>query len=188
MNTKKLAATFAILMMALGIAGFAYAHWSETVYIQGEVTTGYVDLEWSFDYILRQDKDVAYLEYYIEDGYLEVGLYNVYPCLTVELWIDIHNTGTIPVKLYDYDCGITENSTDLTPWIEIVCEEFYGVDGNGDNIVGSCEQLDPCDSVYYHVIIHFMQDDGQGNVMPEGASMGFCAWFEWVNWNAEIPA
>jgi len=37
METKKLMATFAILMIALGIAGFAYAHWSEKVYIEGEV-------------------------------------------------------------------------------------------------------------------------------------------------------
>jgi hypothetical protein len=33
-------AAFAILIMALGIAGFAYAHWSKTLHITGIVTTG----------------------------------------------------------------------------------------------------------------------------------------------------
>jgi len=37
METKKLMATFAILIIALGIAGFAYAHWEKTVTIDGEV-------------------------------------------------------------------------------------------------------------------------------------------------------
>ena len=40
MKTKRIMAAFAILMMALGIAGFAYAHWSRTLYITGIVTTG----------------------------------------------------------------------------------------------------------------------------------------------------
>lgn len=40
METKKIMATFAILMMALGVAGFAYADWSRTLYITGIVSTG----------------------------------------------------------------------------------------------------------------------------------------------------
>jgi hypothetical protein len=187
METKKLMATFAILMMALGIAGFAYAHWSETVYIEGDVTTGYLELEWSFEYNLIQGKDVAWADYKLDDGYLWFGLYNVYPCLTVELWIDVHNTGTIPVKLYNWNFGLEEGSTDLSPWIKILDKNFYGVDGNKDGVPGSIEQLDPCDSVVLYVKLHFMQEDGQGNTMPQDAWMGFWAWLEWVNWNAEIP-
>lgn len=40
METKKIMATFAILMMALGGTGFAYAQWRQTLYITGIVTTG----------------------------------------------------------------------------------------------------------------------------------------------------
>ena len=185
MDTKKIAAMFAVLMLALGVAGFAYAHWSEFVYIEGEVTTGCLDLEWSFDYNLTQNKPVAYIEYDIDDGDLWVGLYNAYPCLYVELWVDVHNTGTIPVKLLSYDCGT--GGTDLTPWIEVTFEEFYGIDGNKDGIEGSLEQLDPCDSVYYHVILHFMQENAAEELLPEDAYMDFWYTFEWVNWNAVIP-
>jgi len=40
METKKIMATFTILVMALGGAGFAYAHWSKTLHITGIVTSG----------------------------------------------------------------------------------------------------------------------------------------------------
>jgi len=39
-QTKKIMATFAVLTMALGVAGFAYAHWNRTLHIVGLVTTG----------------------------------------------------------------------------------------------------------------------------------------------------
>lgn len=47
METKKIMATFAILMMALGGAGFAYAHWSKTLYMTGIVTTGEINMMFS---------------------------------------------------------------------------------------------------------------------------------------------
>lgn len=186
MDTKRLASTFAILMLALGIAGFAYANWSSTINIEGEVTTGYIELEWSFDYKLIQEKPVAYAEYKIEDGLLWFGLYNVYPCLEVELRIDVHNKGTIPAKLYNWNFGLEEGSTDLRPWIKIIDSNFYGEDGNQDGTVGSIGQLDPCDSVVLYVKLHFVQEDEQGNKMPQNAQMYFWARLEWVNWNAEI--
>jgi hypothetical protein len=47
METKRIMAIFAILMMALGGAGFAYAHWSKTLYITGVVTTGEIKVMFS---------------------------------------------------------------------------------------------------------------------------------------------
>lgn len=40
METKKLMATFAILMIALSVAGFVYAAWRDYVYIEGTVHMG----------------------------------------------------------------------------------------------------------------------------------------------------
>jgi len=40
METKKTMATFAVLMVALAVAGFVYAHWSDVLYINGEVKMG----------------------------------------------------------------------------------------------------------------------------------------------------
>lgn len=47
MEAKKIMATFAILVMTLGGAGFAYAHWSKTLYITGIVTTGEINVMFS---------------------------------------------------------------------------------------------------------------------------------------------
>ncbi|MEM4701605.1 MAG: hypothetical protein QXZ51_05635, partial [Candidatus Bathyarchaeia archaeon] len=44
MDTKKLFATFAILMLALGVAGFAYAHWEKIVTVDGEIKSGKLNL------------------------------------------------------------------------------------------------------------------------------------------------
>jgi hypothetical protein len=44
---SKMTALFATLMIALMVAGFAYAHWSETLYINGVVKTGKLDVEFS---------------------------------------------------------------------------------------------------------------------------------------------
>lgn len=184
MDTKKIAATFAILMIALGTAGLAYAHWSEFVWVYGTIETGCTGLEWSFDYDLIQDKDVAYVDYYfyLDGGYLWFGIYNAYPCLEVWLYIDVHNTGDVPMRLEDYTCDW--EGTDLTPWIEVLDEYWYGDDGNGDGIYGSLEQLDPCDRVWYVIGIHFMQENAAGELLPEDAWMSFWYEFEWVNWNA----
>jgi hypothetical protein len=181
MDTKKIAATFALLVIALGIAGFAYAHWTDTVYIEGTVTTGCVGLEWSFDYELYQNKPVATLLYEIDGNNLYITLDNVYPCLQVEMWIDVHNTGDIPMKLHGMASGT--GGDDITSWIEVLKEEFYGIDGNGDGVLGSLEQLDSGDYVVYHVLIHFMQNNAAGELMPQDAHMTFWYTFEWWNWN-----
>lgn len=45
MKTKTMA-MFAILMVALSAAGFAYAHWTDTVYIEGTVKMGELIVGW----------------------------------------------------------------------------------------------------------------------------------------------
>jgi hypothetical protein len=111
MDTKKLFATFAILMLALGIAGFAYAHWTKTVTIDGEITTGNVDL-----IILRTqdddngidpdyDKNVGDTVVQIDQQDPErliVTITNAYPSYHVYIDLTVRNVGTIPVKLKEF--------------------------------------------------------------------------------------
>ena len=112
MNTKKIAAIFAILMITLGVAGFAYAHWEKIVYVDGTVTTGTLHVIPSFEvwYEEAEGKEVADIgaNVYPEDNYIEIWFDNVYPCLLVEGWIDLENTGTIPVHLIDCEITATE--------------------------------------------------------------------------------
>jgi len=46
MNSKKIMATFAVLMIALSVAGFAYAAWTDMVYIEGTVHMGELIVGW----------------------------------------------------------------------------------------------------------------------------------------------
>ena len=46
MRTRRVGAVFALLMVFLAVAGFAYAHWSETLTINGTVETGVLDVAW----------------------------------------------------------------------------------------------------------------------------------------------
>jgi len=187
METKKLMATFAILMIALGIAGFAYAHWSEYLWLEGTVTTGELCLEWSFEYKVwpgNTKRDVTGEPFNVSDvGYefvdededgcyegLIVWVYNAYPSLWIEGVLDVHNCGTIPAKLYDIKTGI---KGEPEGWWETGIELETEFEGNP-------EQIDPCDSLYLYFYIHFTQD------APENAWLAFYMDLTFVNWNAPL--
>jgi len=66
MDTKKVMATFAVLMFALSVAGFVYAHWTDKVQIEGTVdmgslTFGFTKIvrEWDREDVPPGDKDVG---------------------------------------------------------------------------------------------------------------------------------
>ncbi|MEM3873689.1 MAG: hypothetical protein QXU45_00935 [Candidatus Bathyarchaeia archaeon] len=103
MDTKKLMATFAILTIALGIAGYAYASWYTYLYIEGTVNTGELSVAWSIGEAWDtepENKDFSHIEGEIVGNTLCVSVCNAYPCIDYYLEIDIENTGTIPVHVY----------------------------------------------------------------------------------------
>lgn len=187
MDTKKIMATFAILMIALGIAGFAYAHWSEYLWLYGEVTTGELCLEWSLEYEVwpgntkypntTDEFDVADVGHEFvdedEDGCYEglvVWVINAYPSLWIEGVLDVHNCGTIPARL---DASSIFIYGEPEGWWEtgIECETRFE---------GNTTQIDPCDSLYLYFYIHFTQD------APENAWLELYISLTFVNWNAPI--
>jgi hypothetical protein len=109
MDTKKIAAMFALLVIVLGVAGFAYAHWEKIVTVNGKVTTGIVDLiiinAVDSDNGIDPDytKDVADTVITIDPLDPEIAnvtITNAYPSYHVYWHITVRNVGTIPVKLY----------------------------------------------------------------------------------------
>jgi hypothetical protein len=105
-----------ILLIGLAIAGYAYASWHTSLYIDGTVNTG--TLDWQFTTVLFQDgsgndyhcgnnftnppptqgdKDVGstYAEI-VNPHTVEVNLTNVYPCYFTMVSVYAKNTGTIP--------------------------------------------------------------------------------------------
>jgi len=193
MDTKKIAATFAILMIALSIAGFAYAHWEKIVTIDGTVTTGTLHVIPSLHAELTQDKPVATLDYdvYPEENDMDIWLDNVYPCLWVNGWIDFENTGTIPVHLVDVECSGNETLelvyvgyNETTGYYEYaVCDgelsiaNLYVKPYFPDGTATDPYQIDPEGTAYLYFMLHFKED------LPKGVSYWFHLEFEFWNWN-----
>ncbi|MDW8040466.1 MAG: hypothetical protein RMJ03_03460 [Nitrososphaerota archaeon] len=187
MDTKKLAATFAILMLALGIAGFAYAHWYEYLWLTGEVNTGSLCLEWSLDYDVwpgnlkdldgdgKVDDPVAIVKHEFVDGNgdgcyegLKVWVWNAYPSLWINGTLDVTNCGTIPAKLWTSSISI-EGEPD--GWWE------EGIELK-TKLVGNPNQIDPEDSLLLNFYIHFTQN------APENAYLTIRIDLTFVEWNA----
>lgn len=182
MDTKKLAATFAILMIALGVAGFAYAHWSEYLWLKGEVTTGKLCMEWSLEYevwpgnVKEKYGPVANVSHQFVDRDgdgcnegLIVWVKNAYPSLWINGTLEVHNCGTIPAKLWKYNITIEGKPE---KWWEKGIElqtEFE-----------EPNQIDPCDSLYLDFYIHFTQE------APENAWLEIYIDLTFVNWNAPL--
>ncbi|MEM3695732.1 MAG: hypothetical protein QXJ11_07245, partial [Candidatus Bathyarchaeia archaeon] len=128
----------AIALITLAIVGFTYAHWSETLWLNGTVNTG--ELDWEFasprcidvgvDYHCLEGFPLVGDDYYWPDpdgkniGWqnltlvdsdndgdkdtLLIELHNVYPSYFTEVGFYVHNCGTIPLKV---DRVIFKNST-----------------------------------------------------------------------------
>ena len=183
MDTKKRAATFAVLMLALGIAGYAYAHWSDTLWLKGTVTTGKFGLQWTFDATLPSENTkpvygpVANLTWkFVDDANgihkgIMIALDNVYPCLNVTGHIDVKNIGTIPASPKLDECTFTVDPKNATDWVDIYkAEEF-----------GNLMQIDPGEDAGYNFIIHFNE------ATPQGATATVDIYLVFWNWNEITP-
>jgi hypothetical protein len=115
---KKIALMSVVLVLVLGTLGVAYAMWSDSVTIRGEVSTDNVAIEWvepltsddpcgsgtldhtggpGKDYV-QLDKDVACATVTKQDAkHLKVELFNAYPCYCVVIDTHTRNTGSVPV-------------------------------------------------------------------------------------------
>jgi len=188
---------FAVLMIALMVAGFAYAHWEKIIYINGTVSTGTLHLIPSFHLdSLVQDKPVAELCWTVDEAKntLNITLDNVYPCLWVTGYIDFNNTGTIPAHLVNIECD--GNDTLSLKDMGIIEEgEFQGYthyevyddkslianlfilydfpDATGTDPY----QIDPGSVAYLYFALHFKED------LPQGVSYWFWIHFIFWNWN-----
>jgi hypothetical protein len=184
---SKMVAFFAALMIALMVAGFAYAHWSQTIYIEGTVESGTVRVGWlDVDYMDAEylDKDVGGVDAYLVDvkgdhdgdpiyERLVVELSNVYPSYEAYLEISIANGGTIPVNLVDFDIGPVSDPDGLLPFV------YWDI----DHVDWSdYPQIDPCQTVTIGVYIHILQEVS-GVICPQGASATFVGYLTFDQWN-----
>jgi len=200
---SKMVGLFAVVMMALMVAGFAYAHWTETITISGTVTTGTFNLEPSADIEILSptDKNVATVSSDITDDTVSYTIENAFPCLTVRAKFDLHNDGSVPAGLYKWT--VTYDGTTVTIFdaenmgdsiispamteeeveqaLKTYVETTLGlgnyveveIDFEGSNFW----QIDSCQEPHVYITLHFLED------LPEGASCSFTMTLEYRNWN-----
>jgi hypothetical protein len=157
MKDKRIAVLPILLILALSLVGIAYAHWDDTVQIEGTVEMGSLTL--AFDYVeppLCQEyyldpvtgalvpgewlgKEVGDVDCWYDDliedehslklGYktLYIEVFNAYPQYIVHTTFKLHNIGTVPIKICEYD--ITGEKRDSTGAL-VYYLLWYDPDGN----------------------------------------------------------
>ena len=130
---KNIGLLFAISLVALAVMGMGYAHWSQTLYINGTVTTGKLcvgiaDMGTNDPPNTKdpgKDKDVGKTismnvsekcehngtKYYEEVVYV---ITNAYPCYNSTGYFRIANCGTIPVNITGVSCTYNTTALDVT--------------------------------------------------------------------------
>ena len=138
MKSKGLA-IFATVMLAMMLVGVSYALWSDYLYIEGTVETGYIDAE----FVERggeddepPEKDVSYIECIAEGDTLFVTVYNAYPGIEYRNYFGIHNRGSIPIHIYEWGYVPPQVGDPVDPrWVSV---ELFG---------DPPYQLHPCDTL-----------------------------------------
>jgi hypothetical protein len=180
----KMVGLFAVVMIALMVAGFAYAHWTETLVINGTVKTGELDLRWScqcWDNDEPPLKDVGEISCDIEGDTLTITVTNAYPCYKVGGEIDIENVGTVPAVLKKYKITLPEDVTyDYNPQRGEITLYYKGVVMATGIITfkGDFSQIDAKETVYIDFTIHFTNPG-----LPENWSGTFTITLDFENWS-----
>ncbi len=153
---KKIGLLCLALVLALGSLGVAGALWSDWLYIDGYVETGYIGAEWSLEgYWVEEEKDVSFIDAYLnaDRNVMYVNIWNAYPSATYVVMWDIHNTGSIPIH-FDWPWL----STDLPMGTFIT---FFAYDDTGAPVHLYDYQLHPGDTVFGELTIHLDNDAEQ---------------------------
>jgi len=176
---KKAIGMFAALILALGMSGLAYAHWSETLTISGTVNTGNVDVAWSECYSGDNEiegKDVSSIKCEIDPAdpnTLIVTVTNAYPCIGYWNVVDIHCEGSIPVHIYDV--VVSNPNPDV---VEVDISYYSDYDCTVPIPIESLPvQLHYCEQIYARINVHITQE------AEMNAKYEFSAEITAIQWN-----
>lgn len=192
---------FALVLTSLVIGSYAYAHWEETLYLYGTLTTGIFDLESILCYTnddgvgdidrvvidwtdptnptIRPEpegKDIARAWATCDGEIVTVYVENGYPGYSFHLTIYIENTGTIPWRMWYTQFGNKK-------WMDAGYVPL-NVDGDGkievyvetdDSAIGL--QVDPGSE------LDLSYDFYLTNWVLEGETLSFDLKLHFLNWN-----
>jgi hypothetical protein len=191
----KMAATFLVLMIALGAFGFAAAWWTDELVIEGYVTTGTFGWEWTLDFweITDDDKDIITADIHIDDttgdghnNLFYIKADDVYPCTDIEIWADLHFWGTVPGHINDITAEATLNGAplmDIPPWMDFYFKVLssdiveipvgeYTLEEISEALI--CSQWHECDYIYVYIYIHWVEEGMtylDGTPVPDGVDV-----------------
>lgn len=166
----KVGVLFLVLALVLTGIGVGVAHWTDTLFIEGDVSTGVLDAEisagmsWDTE---PPEKDVSSISCWVDPAdpkTLIVEVLNAYPCIDYYQEFDVHNTGTIPLHIGN----LTVNSGTLPAGCYTL--EISDLE---------CEQLHPCDVVWGEIHLHL------DNCAEQDTSYCFSAEIAIEQWNAD---
>ena len=190
MRQAKPGVVFVAAIVALMGIGFGYAHWTETITVEGTVTTGNLELVPTCEIEkLAPDGPYGEVDCEIEGDTVTYRISNAFPCMKVRVNFSLANTGSIPAGLYKIAFSDSEEHSwehtapdipeDMGPvikgglpgWIEVESINWGGAPFG---------QIDPGQEAWVEIIIHFTEDT------PEGSTYTFSFTLEYWNWN-EVP-
>ncbi|MEB3788018.1 MAG: hypothetical protein GSR78_04590 [Desulfurococcales archaeon] len=176
-----------LTLLAVGMLGGALALWWERLTVDIYVETGELDAQLSVhdmgdnEIDIATDmgepdptvKDVSDITCTLSDDgkTVFVTVQNAYPSITYYCVLDLTNTGTIPLKIYDV--SFSGNLTD-------VAADFYFdpyTDGQVDFQNGT--QIHPGESVLDMLIIHLSNDAQENSVYTATIDIVVEQWNEW---------
>jgi len=190
---KKMLSILGLIVLVTLIAGVTYAHWEETLYINGKIETGTLKVQYThaeFVYEEAEGKNVAQVSCTLKDldqdgnwDKVELNLTNVYPCFNGTLNVTIKNCGTIPVKINGACLEVVdEDPAGFHNFIEITAFKINGTD-YWPNLCGWLGfQLEPGDILIVEITIHVMQEY-QGETCPENAWLLYEGYVTFIQWN-----
>jgi hypothetical protein len=191
----KMTAIFATLMIALMAVGFAYAHWSKIITINGTITTGKLHLYPTFSATTDDKKGICKVTWDIDiaKNSLTVTIDKAYPCITVSGKFDLHNDGTIPAGLNSWTFTIYGVKYDIYPGVispsmtedqvETALETWVKTQAGGavtvtvDFAGSNFWQIHPGEEPKLDFTIHFEED------LLQDKTFTFAMALEYYNWN-----
>jgi hypothetical protein len=114
---SKLAAIFAVAILALAAAGTAYAAWTATLNFSASVSTGNVDVVFTGGYTRTSNNIVVGFS---NAHTISVTVSNLYPGWTGTLYIDIYNAGSLPVKAPTLVADVVSDPDNLDNYLTLV--------------------------------------------------------------------
>ena len=202
---KKIGLLCLALVLALGTLGVAYAAWTDTIFINGTVNTGSVDIaivNLSSTWVYKvpgappeivvvhgwvpappagSELIASAVAYSTVDDEVTITINNAFPCVDLTADILVKYEGTIPVKV---DAVLTSWSGDAALLAQYAVVSFYWSDVNGTPVapITGVVQMHEGNYVLAVMSLHLPQDNTLMN-----KTCTFTAQINATQWNEYPP-